>query len=75
MSTMNISLPEELKRFIDDKVTGGRYSTSSEYIRDLIRREQDREQFRALIQEGLDSPAELVDDDYFTELHRLASGE
>ena len=75
MATMNISLPEELKRFIDDKVTGGRYSTSSEYIRDLIRREQDREQFRTLIQEGLDSPVEPVDDDYFAELHRLASGE
>ncbi len=56
-------------------MTGDRYSTGSKCIRDPIRREQDREQFRALIQEGLDAPAEPVSDDYFTDLHRLASGE
>ena len=41
MATMNISLPEELKTFVDEQVAG-RYSTSSEYVRELIRREQDR---------------------------------
>jgi antitoxin ParD1/3/4 len=75
MTTMNISLPEALKRFVDEQVAGGRYGTSSEFVRDLIRREQDRERLRGLLLEGLESPAEPVDDDYFAELHRLASGE
>ncbi len=72
---MNISLPETLKSFVDEKVSGGSYSSSSEYIRDLIRREQDRERLRELLLEGFNSPAEPVDDDYFSELRRLASGE
>jgi hypothetical protein len=38
---MNISLPDDLKSFVDARVAG-RYSTSSEYVRELIRREQDR---------------------------------
>ena len=41
MATMNISLPDDLKSFVDAQLTG-RYSTSSEYVRELIRRERDR---------------------------------
>ena len=69
MSTMNISLPEPLKRFVDSQVEGGSYGTSSEYVRMLIRREQEREAFRELILEGARSgPGELVDDAYFDRL-------
>ena len=39
MSTMNISLPEELKDFVDSQVKRG-YGTSSEYVRELIRKDQ-----------------------------------
>ena len=76
MSTMNISLPEPLKRFVDEKVSGGSYSSSSEYIRDLIRKEQDRERLRNLLLEGAASPltGPMTDED-FAELRRLASGE
>jgi antitoxin ParD1/3/4 len=76
MSTMNISLPETLKTFVDEKVSGGSYSSSSEYIRDLIRKEQDRERLRALLLEGAASPltGPMTDED-FAELRRLASGE
>ena len=56
MSTMNISLPEELKAFVDQQVGSRGYSSSSEYVRELIRREQDREQLRALILDGAASP-------------------
>jgi len=56
MSTMNISLPESLKSFVDKKVKGGRYGTSSEYVRELIRRDQSREQVRRMVLEGLESP-------------------
>lgn len=42
MSTMNISLPEAMRSFIDEQFETKGCSTSSEYMRDLIRREQDR---------------------------------
>ncbi|MCW8308224.1 type II toxin-antitoxin system ParD family antitoxin [Acidiphilium sp. PA] len=54
MTTMNISLPDDLKRFVDERQDHG-YGTSSEYIRELIRRDRDRLALRALIVEGLES--------------------
>ncbi len=76
MSTMNISLPETLKTFVDDQVATGNYVTSSEYVRELIRREQDRQRLRNLLLEGAASPltGPITDED-FAELRRLASGE
>jgi antitoxin ParD1/3/4 len=69
MSTMNISLPEPLKRFVDSQVEGGSYGTSSEYVRMLIRREQEKEAFRQLILDGMNSPVgSVVDDAYFERL-------
>jgi antitoxin ParD1/3/4 len=56
MSTMNISLPEGLKSFVDEQVTGGLYGTSSEYVRALIRQDRDRQNLRRLLQEGGGSP-------------------
>jgi antitoxin ParD1/3/4 len=75
MSTMNISLPETLKTFVDDQVATGNYVTSSEYIRELIRREQDRQRLRNLLLEGAASPltGPMTDED-FAELRRLAAG-
>jgi len=52
MSTMNISLPESLKEFIDQQVTERGFGTTSEYVRDVIRKEQDRWRLRSLILEG-----------------------
>lgn len=70
MSTMNISLPEELKSFVDEQVTG-RYSTSSEYVRELIRREQDRQKLQSMLLEGAaTSPAGPADDAYFDRLRQ-----
>ena len=57
--TMNISLSEELKSFVDARVKARGYSSTSEYMRDLVRRDEERarmERFKALIQEGLDAP-------------------
>jgi antitoxin ParD1/3/4 len=56
MSTMNISLPEALKAFVDDQVAGGGYGSSSEYVRDLIRKDQERQQLRRLLLDGAESP-------------------
>ena len=53
---MNISLPEQLKSFVDEQVTGRGYGTSSEYVRELIRADQDRQRLRKLLLDGAESP-------------------
>jgi antitoxin ParD1/3/4 len=69
MSTMNISLPESLKCFIDDQVIERGYGTSSEYVRELVRRDQQRQQLRAMLLAGAASnPTSPVDADYFDAL-------
>ena len=69
MSTMNISLPESLKSFVDDQVSQRGYGTSSEYVRELIRRDQDRQQLRGLLLAGAASaPTKPVDRAYFDAL-------
>lgn len=66
MSTMNISLPENLKSFVDEQVSERGYSTSSEYVRELIRKDQDRLKLRGLLLAGASSsPAALADAGYF----------
>ena len=55
MSTMNISLPDALKAFVDEQVEKRGYGTSSEYVRELIRRDHDRLQFRSLLLAGATS--------------------
>ena len=52
MSTMNISLPETLKTFVDEQVSHRGYGTSSEYVRDLIRKDQDRQHLQNLLLAG-----------------------
>lgn len=74
MTTMNISLPDSLKAFVDEQVTDRGYSTSSEYVRELIRREKDRQQLKTLLLEGANSPMTTVDDAYFDELRERARG-
>lgn len=66
MSTMNISLPDGLKSFVDEQVSQRGYGTSSEYVRELIRKDQDRQQLRRLLLEGAaSSPAAPVEAGYF----------
>lgn len=69
MGTMNISLPDSLKAFAEQQVAQRGYGTSSEYVRELIRKDQDRTILRSLILEGAASaPAEPADDAYFDRL-------
>jgi antitoxin ParD1/3/4 len=73
MSTMNISLPEGLKVFVDEQVTSRGYGTSSEYVRELIRRDQDRQRLRSLLLEGASSNlAGDADEAYFARLRERA---
>lgn len=69
MATMNISLPDELKGFIDAQVEKHGYGSTSEYLRDLIRRQRDVPQLRQLLLDGANSgPGKLIDDAYFVAL-------
>lgn len=72
MSTMNISLPETLKSFIDSQVSDGNYGSSSEYLRDLLRKEQDRVRLRRLLIDGIESELieEPMDARYFDKLRK-----
>lgn len=66
MSTMNISLPDSLKAFVDEQVNQRGYGTSSEYVRELIRKDQDRVQLRELLLAGAASaPGSPADASYF----------
>jgi antitoxin ParD1/3/4 len=56
MQTMNISLPDPLKGFVEHQIAGGRYSSVSEYIRELIRDDEKRksqERLEQMLLEGL----------------------
>ena len=71
MTTMNISLPETLKAFVDVQVTERGYGTHSEYVRELIRKDQDRQQLRSLLLAGAASaPGQQANDDYFADLRQ-----
>jgi antitoxin ParD1/3/4 len=71
MSTMNISLPASLKSFVDDQVSERGYGTSSEYVRELIRNDQDRRRLRSLLLDGAASaPTSPVDAAYFEALRK-----
>ena len=87
METMNISLPESMKHFVDEQVAAGAYSTVSEYIRALVREDQKRkaqERLEALLLEAFESgePAEMMQDDWeqirregLARLHARMAGE
>ena len=68
MQTMNISLPDPLKEFVDDQIAEGQYSSVSEYIRELIRDDEKRkaeERLEALLLEGLEGEdSELTRQDF-----------
>lgn len=49
---MNISLPDDMRAAVDAQTDARGYGTSSEYVRDLIRRDLDRQALRALLDEG-----------------------
>lgn len=59
MATMNVSLPDPMKDWVEAQAQTGRYSNASDYIRDLIRRDQERAdklaELQRLITEGLES--------------------
>ncbi|SDG35604.1 MULTISPECIES: type II toxin-antitoxin system ParD family antitoxin [Thalassobaculum] len=59
MATMNVSLPDPMKHWVEAQARSGRYSNASDYVRDLIRRDQERAadiaRLQAVITEGVES--------------------
>ena len=69
MGTMNNSLPDSHKTFVDNQVESAGYGTSSEYVRDLTRRDEDRKHLRGLLLDGARSkPSGVADAAYFASL-------
>ena len=54
MAQMNVSVPEPMKDWCEDQVREGRYSTTSDYVRDLIRRDQDSRSRAKVLQAAID---------------------
>ena len=58
MATMNVSLPDAMKDWVEGQAETGRYSNASDYVRDLIRRDQERadkiKAMQALVDEALE---------------------
>ena len=68
MSTLQLSLPDEVKLFVDEQVARGGFGNADEYLCALLRREKEtgvRDHLRALLQAGLDSGEPLEVDDAF----------
>ena len=53
MATMNISLPDPMRDWVQTQIQDGRYSSSSDYVRDLIRRDQEVRQQQQILQEAI----------------------
>jgi len=69
MTTMNISLPDALKEFVDRQVAGAGYGTASEYVRELIRRDRDRARLHDLLLQGAQAPiVGVANEKYFEKL-------
>lgn len=75
MGTMNISLPDPMKAWVEEQAKSGRFANSSDYVRDLIRRDRERVEALATLQAALDAglasgPAVPFDfDDFLTAMH------
>ena len=78
-NTMNIALPEPLRAYVAQRVASGEYGNTSEYVRELIRkdqREQRIERLRVLVEEGLSSgPATPDTQADWAELRAMARGD
>ena len=69
MGTMNVSLPDSLRSFVDEQVSNRGFGTSSEYVRELIRKDQDRLNLRGLLLAGANSKSTSpADAAYFASL-------
>jgi antitoxin ParD1/3/4 len=75
MQSMNISLPDPLKQYVDGQISTGRYSSASEYVRELIRADEKRkaeDKLEALLLEGLQGNATALTPDDLQSIRKEA---
>ena len=78
MATMNVSLPDQMKEWVETQTKSGKYGNASDYVRDLIRRDQERAEklaeFQRLVQEGYDSGISPLTMDEIRSIARREAG-
>lgn len=75
MATMNISLRDDLKAFVDAQVAEHAYGSTSEYLRELIRKQRDVAKLRGMLLDGFNSgPGQVADEAFFAGLRDIAEG-
>ena len=73
MATMNISIPEPLREFVEEEVARGGYSSVSEYMRDLVRRAKSEKELEARLLDALDAEdLGEIDPEFFSKLREHA---
>ncbi|MGX0879701.1 antitoxin ParD1/3/4 [Roseovarius sp. MBR-154] len=65
MATMNVSLPDPMKNWIEVRLKDGSFSNTSDYVRHLIRRDQERAQAIEALQRGIDEGVKSGDPEPF----------
>ena len=75
MTTMNISLTDDLKTFVDQQVVTGSFTSTSEYVRALLRREKAICSLRETVLAGSHGPYTPMDDAYFAALRAEVLGQ
>jgi antitoxin ParD1/3/4 len=76
MPNLNISLPDQLKQWVDGQIAEGRYSSAGDYVRALIRADERRSAEEALetaLLEGLNTPERILDDQEWSAIREEAS--
>ena len=80
MATMNVSLPDAMKDWVEGRAETGRYSNASDYVRDLIRRDQERADKISVMQKLVDEamasgPGDRSMNDLLMEARRQAGAD
>lgn len=75
MATLNVSLPDSMRAFVDGEVASGDYGTASAYVQQLIRRDRRRSEVRRMLVDGINSGSGgAYDDDFRQTMRDRAAG-
>ena len=69
MASMNISLPEQMREWVQAQIEAGKYASSSDYVRDLIRQDQERRDKASALQRAIEEGLESGDAEEFDFAH------
>ena len=73
MATMNISLSDDLRQFVEDEVRSRDFSSPSEYVRQLLREKREEGRLRQKLLDGLGSqPSGTTHSELIDKMRRIA---